>query len=377
MFQQSMNALGPVINSISEAFPGTPDVLIQIIPTFLSLITVPVALCTGLIQQFINRRKMAIFGIGLWVMSGILGYLFHNRLWLVFLWSGLIGAGTGLAIPVASSLIVDFFDEGERSIAAGRQTVSVNLGGVFLSLLSGILASVAWNCAYLIFLAAIPAFLMGFKYIPRESVGKKAEGVRPGSPEKRPKVPGFVWLCCLQSFIFGIIYSTFPTNISFLMAERGTGGTALSGVITACFMFGGVGFGILFTKIAALMKRNTAIFAFAILAASYAAIYFLDGNVALFIFSFIGGGSLSIFFPYLLVRISEVVVPSNSLLSTSLLITIAPNFGTFLSPIIITNISPLFGDVSVHFRFLTAAAFAGITAAVMLIANARVKHETE
>lgn len=366
LFQMGMVALAPVISAITQAFPSTSQLTVQMVSTFLNLLMVLAALLSGAISKVICRRNMAIIGVGLLVVVSVCGCFFATGLWAVFCWSGLLGIGMGLFVPVASSMLVDYFDDDERKPLAGRQTAVVNLGGVLLSLLSGIIASQRWNNAYLIFLGAIPVLLMCIKFLPHEEV--KPDKTK-HEMKTRTKIPPIVWIRTLQTMVFAVVYFTFSTNISLLLTEKGYASASLAGAATACFMLGGGVCGLLFTRITALLKSITAIGAFVLVGASFMCIYCFDGLISLFIAAFLGGGSLSIIFPYFLVTTSEYIDPTISVLSTSLIISVGPNFGSFLSPLIITNLSALFDGTSVRFRFCVASILAMLLAVLQLVLN--------
>ena len=83
----------------------------------------------------------------------------------------------------------------------------------------------------------------------------------------------------------------------------------------------------------------------------------------------VGGGSLSLIFPYYVVTIADRVDPAVSVLSASLIVCIGPNFGSFISPMIITNLAGLIGG-AVTDRFLLAGALA-VAGGVILLVRAR------
>ena len=152
MFQMGMVGLAPVISSVREAFPGTSALMAQLAATFLNLILVLFALLSGNISRRIGRRMMCAVGMGLFTLTGLCGTFLTVGLWAVFLWSGFLGAGTGLFVPAISSMMIDYLEDKERSAVAGVQTAFVNPGGMLLSFLAGILAVTRWTNAYLVFL---------------------------------------------------------------------------------------------------------------------------------------------------------------------------------------------------------------------------------
>ena len=368
MFQMGMVALAPVVASITTAFPGTSQTVAQLAMTFLCLVLVIFALFSGAIARRFGRRFMCAAGMLLTALAGIFGALFTVGLWAAYLWSAFLGAGTGLFVPAVSSMMIDYLDGDERSRVAGIQTAFVNLGGMLLSFFSGVLAAQRWCNAYLVFLAAAPVFVLSLKCIPAEERRPAAEGGQP-----RGKIPAAVWLAALQTFLFAVLYFAFSTNISLLIVERRLGGTSLSGTATSVFMLGGCLFGFIFTPVMRTCKRATPSVAFLLVAASYLLVYFTGSVPALMVAAFVGGGSLSLIFPYFLIAIAGQVDPSVSVISSSLILSVGPNFGSFVSPMILTNLSnALFGPV-VAARFLLAAVAAIVLAAVLLLLQLRKK----
>ena len=368
MFQMGMVALAPVVASITTAFPGTSQTVAQLAMTFLCLVLVIFALFSGAIARRFGRRFMCAAGMLLTALAGIFGALFTVGLWAAYLWSAFLGAGTGLFVPAVSSMMIDYLDGDERSRVAGIQTAFVNLGGMLLSFFSGVLAAQRWCNAYLVFLAAAPVFVLSLKCIPAEERRPAAEG-----GQTRGKIPAAVWLAALQTFLFAVLYFAFSTNISLLIVERGLGGTSLSGTATSVFMLGGCLFGFIFTPVMRTCKCATPSVAFLLVAASYLLVYFTGSVPALMVAAFVGGGSLSLIFPYFLIAIAGQVAPSVSVISSSLILSVGPNFGSFVSPMILTNLSnALFGPV-VAARFLLAAVAAIVLAAVLLLLQLRKK----
>lgn len=370
LFQMGMVALSPVVASITTAFPGTSQTMAQLAMTFLCLVLVVFALFSGAIAQRFGRRFMCAAGMLLCTVAGLCGTFFTVGLWAVYLWSAFLGAGTGLFVPAVSSMMIDYLGDDERSKVAGLQTAFVNLGGMLLSFFSGILATQRWCNAYLVFLAAAPVLVLSLKYIPAET---KREKVKAAADQPKSKIPAAVWLAALQTFLFAILYFAFSTNVSLLISERALGGTSLSGTATSVFMLGGCLFGFIFNKVMRTCKGATPSVAFLLVAASYLLIYFTDSVGALMIGAFVGGGSLSLIFPYFLIAIAGKVDASVSVISSSLILSVGPNLGSFVSPMILTNLSnAVFGPV-VAARFLLAAIAAIVMAVLLFLLQLRKK----
>ncbi len=370
LFQMGMVALSPVVASITTAFPGTSQTVAQLAMTFLCLVLVLFALFSGAIAQRIGRRMMCALGMTLCTLAGLCGTFLTVGLWAVYLWSAFLGAGMGLFIPAVSSMMIDYLNDDERNKVAGIQTAFVNLGGMLLSFFSGILATQRWCNAYLVFLAAAPVLVLSLKCIPAEEKQKK---VKAATDQPKSKIPVAVWLAALQTFLFAVLYFAFSTNVSLLITERELGGTSLSGTATSIFMLGGCLFGFIFNKVMRTCKGATPSVAFLLVAASYLLIYCSDSVAALMVGALIGGGSLSLIFPYFLVTIAGQVDASISVISSSLILSVGPNFGSFVSPMILTNLSGIIFGGAVANRFLLSAIVATVMAVLLFLLQLRKK----
>lgn len=371
MFQMGMVALAPVVAALTQAFDGVSDLSAQVAMTFLNLVLVIVALFSGVISAKIGRRYMAVIAMILFSLVGVLAPHFSLNLIMVYFWSALLGTGIGLFVPAVSSMMMDFFDEEERSSVAGLQTAFVNIGGMILSFFAGILARGYWSRAYLVYLLALPVMFLAFFFLPKEE--RKAEKKK-AAEKNKAGIPGAVWFATSVTFLFAVLYFAFSTNISLYLTESGFASTSLAGTATAVFMAGGCVCGFVFTKLFKLVGKLTPILAFVLLAVSYLLLYASHAMVILMIAAFIGGGSLSMIFPYYLVTIGSQVDPAVSVISSSLILSVGPNLGSFVSPMILSTLS--MGTTAAS-RFLTAAFLALILGAILAVITFKVQTRSE
>ena len=376
MFQMGMVALSPIVSSLTDVFAGTSDTAAQLAMTFMCLCIVLTALCSGIISRTIGRRLMCAGGMALTAAGGLIGIFLTFRLWMVFLCSAVLGIGTGLFVPAVSSMMIDYLSDEEREKVAGAQTAFVNLGGMLLSLLSGLAAAVCWNYAYAVYLLAVPMIFFALRSIP-------AEGRRPADQEsggaslrRSGRIPAVVWISALQTFLFAIFYFAFSTNISLLLEERSLGGTAAAGLAAGIFMVGGFAFGLLFSRMHGAFGSYMPGIAFFMLALSYLAVYASGNLIGILIAGFFGGGSLSVIFPYFLLHIAGRVDPSVSVISSSLILSVGPNLGSFVSPVILTTLAGFMDDTA-GTRFMLASAAALILAIAALVFSGWERHQNK
>ena len=376
MFQMGMVALSPIVSSLTDVFAGTSDTAAQLAMTFMCLCIVLTALCSGAISRIIGRRFMCAGGMALTAAGGLVGIFMTFRLWMVFLSSAVLGIGTGLFVPAVSSMMIDYLSDEEREKAAGVQTAFVNLGGVLLSLLSGLAAAVCWNYAYVVYLLAVPMIFFALRSIPAEEP-KPADREKGGASFRSgSKIPAVVWSSALQTFLFAILYFAFSTNISLLLEERRLGGADAAGLATGIFMLGGLVFGLLFSRMYAKLGAQMPGLAFFILSVSYLMVYASGNLIGILIAGFFGGGSLSVIFPYFLLHIAGRVDPSVSVISSSLILSVGPNLGSFVSPMILTTLAGFMGDTAGARFMLACGAALILTIATLVFSNVEGRSDT-
>ncbi|MCD8322329.1 MAG: MFS transporter [Oscillospiraceae bacterium] len=383
MFQMGMVALSPIISALGEAFPDASQLATQMTNTFLCLIMVFFAIFAGSISRRIGRRSMMIISMALLIAASIGGSLMHSALWMVYFWSTLIGASIGLFVPAANSLMMDVYEDDTRTGIASIQSMMVGIGGVVLSLLTGALSSAHWNYAYLAFLLAVVPLAFAVRCMPTEAQlreivpAEKQTAAAEANKASYRSVPSYVWIAALHTLVFAIIYFIFSTNISLYMTERSYTSTTLTGAITAVFMLGTCVSSLLLGKVMCILKRYTPVLAFGLLAISYLVLFSAENLVIIFIAAFVGGSTLGFIFPYFVITAGARVDPALSVISSSLIVSIAPNLGSFLSPVLITPLTNLFASGRIAPRFLLGAILAMAITVILIVINIYSKKHTQ
>jgi len=210
------------IAEISRFFPQYNVVVIQTGVTAINFMIIMGALCAGWLSLIASKKRLILTGLILISAGGAGGYFFHDTIQLFYLWSLVIGAGFGHFTPTVASLLVDYFEGVERNQVAGFQTSFVNGGGMTLTFLGGLLASIAWNYSYLVFLVAVPLFVAFAVKFPakNEYDGKRSDW---------RKIPKSVVYYCFSVVIFMMVYNAFHSNIAFYVSEKHFADPSLAG----------------------------------------------------------------------------------------------------------------------------------------------------
>ncbi len=314
-------------------------------------------------KEIVSKRTVVIFGLGLLSFTGFLSIFIHQWFWSIRLMAILQGIASGCYVSTAISLVIDDYTVDERRKINGMHSVFVGLGGILLCLIGGLLVNLLWYAGYLLFLLSLPLFILSFFAIPKKPKSKKTE--ENGEKKKRSKINPDIFYYVALVLLFMIIYNSSASNISTHFKNNGIGDYAkFAGFATATQMAGTMIMSFFFNKLSKRFGDMIISFAFAFIFVGFTIInLFSKSIVMMFIGIFIMGLSMPCLGPQAILAISKRVDDSTSAIGTSLANGIAPGLGTFLSPVIITNITEAISPNNTNFRYQ----FAGCLALAMAV----------
>ena len=326
--------------SVAEIAAFFPEYNVQVIQTgvnTISLVAVVSSLISGWLAYRHSKKVLILLGFIIVGISGIAGFFFHDTLFLFYLWSMAIGFGVGFFSPSVMSLVIDYFEGEERNHLAGLQTSFINGGGVILTFAGGLLATIAWNFSYLVYLGVIPVIIICALFLPAKNrfVAEKHEKL---------KIPGCVNYYLLTTFLQALVYNVFPMNIALFLSEKGLGDASMAGIVNAVFMVGGVVMGLIFSKLSSYMYDHLFGVSHVVLVISFLIICNTDSLVLVFIAAFIGGTSISMTMPQCIYSVSAKIPPVIAPAILSLALSVSPSIAYFVSPASMAFLSGLISD---------------------------------
>lgn len=262
-------AISPIMGKLNEVFKNVTELEIQLLTVLPNLVTIPFILCSGKICT--QKNQMWILGIGLiiYTLTGIL-YFFADTMIELILLSCVLGVGCGLVIPLAASLVSQYFSGKARTKQLGMKSSLSNFTVIFATIFVGWIASIKWQLAFIVYMIPIiPLCLIPFmtsKYITSNSiVNNPAPATSPTTTAKAaPKhiaFPGNTairMLFCLMGLYFIMTYGTEVVSyyLPFSM-EHYHLSTGDVGVATAMFFLAATVSGFLLTRVIDFFQRKT------------------------------------------------------------------------------------------------------------------------
>lgn len=359
-FLLGLNITGimPVLGLVRERYSSYSTGTIQLLQTVSYALLLVGSLVIGKLTTLFTKKRIVLAGMLIVGVFGVLPF-FSDSFYLLFACRVLIGFGFGIVSPLILAIITDFFPPEERAGYMGLNVVGMGVGAMIGNLLGGILASAGLRCFYLVYGLAFPGMLAIALLLPETPVTALEKAAR-------IRLKPIVYILSLIYFFFTIFSNAYNTNISLFMTERISADPGVAGMATAVNAVCALGFGLLFSRVVNVLKKNTLPFAVMVGAIAYIAVLCLPGMAGVLICSSFCGISLSCFNAmggFLL----SVSVEKEAVASASGIYSVFGSIGGLIAPIVLgAACTPLGGNTPVN-EFTIAAAGMFILFAVVSI----------
>jgi len=350
-----------------EYYSHIDPTMVQVAFTFSTLVNVPATLVTGAIALKVGKKPPLVVGVSLILVGGVVLALFSLPFFAFVVILSLVGFGVGCLAALSAALIADNFVGEQQSGLMGLQSAYVNIGGMVLSLVGGLLALGHWRNMFWVFLYAFPILIIILFFIPRD------EKVIPTSELSKgtAKLTKETFLLCLIMFVQGIIFGVRTTNVGLILVERNlaTEVVAMANYSTSAMTGIGIAMGFMYRKVAKATGKTLLPLAYILLAFGF----FLIGNAPNLAVFFVGniltGMGFSAAMPTVLTLTARSVLgtatPAISVLMSFNAVAI------FISPMVINYMTEWIGFGSVQSRFNMGAVMMMVLCGVAVVYRGR------
>lgn len=347
-------AISSVISDITKAFPTVSDQTAQFLMTFPGLFILITSLLSASLTRIISQKKLAIAGLILNVVTAIGGLLLHGNIILLFCWAATLGLGLGLWMPIVSAMVSQFFEGNERASLMGLVSSAQNVGAIFMTVVGGALAVIAWHYVYLVYFIAVPGLVCAVIFLPDETpIRNTSEHKRKLSLSEMGIDKAVVLFSAIQ-FFFSLPYNAGPANFSLLLSEAGIGNASTAGLLSGLFLFGGILSGWYFGTLNRKVGKQTIAIGFLFLAIGFLGLGFSKTLPLYILFTVIGGMSLPLVLPQASLGVVENKRPEQFAMATAVLMAFG-NLGAFCSPFTTSIAAAVTGSSAISMRLLFCA----------------------
>ena len=330
-------AIAPALGIIKAHFSEAPAMLVQFIVSMPALLIIITNLFFLSLSRFLRTRAIATTGLLLYVVAGA-GCFFVDDIYLLLAMRALLGVSVGLIMPLSTGLLAYYFPPEQQAQLMGLSAAMNQMGGVVATLLAGLLATIEWNYAFLVYLLGLIALVMVWLWLPDEQLGSANKRGVPFHPRQLLKFhPSVIGMLLLM-----MIFFIFPTNFAIVASQQQGLSTGLITVIMVGLdvvaFFIGLAFGSLMNR----FRQSVKYFAPLFFLLGYASYLVPSVSLAVLGSVFIGMAN-GVGVPYLN-TIASIKGGKNSATTVMPLLSAALYLGQFISPLIVIPMSKaLFG----------------------------------
>ena len=325
-------AIAPALGIIKVHFSEVPAMLVQFIISMPALLIIITNLFFLSLSRVLRTRAIATTGLLLYVVAGA-GCFFVDNIYLLLAMRALLGVSVGLIMPLSTGLLAYYFPPEQQAQLMGLSAAMNQMGGVVATLLAGLLATIEWNYAFLVYLLGLIALVMVWLWLPDEQLDSANKRGVPFQPRQLLKYhPSVIGMLLLMTIFF-----VFPTNFAIVASQQ----LALSTEVITAIMVGldvvaffvGLAFGSLMNR----FRQGIKYFAPLLFLLGYAS--YLVPSVSMTVLGsvFIGMAN-GVGVPYLN-TIASIKGGKNSATTVMPLLSAALYLGQFISPLIVIPMS--------------------------------------
>lgn len=149
-------------------------------------------------------------GLILYVVAGVGAYWVDNMAVLLVL-RALLGVSVGVIMPLSTGLLAYYFPPEKQARLMGLAAAMNQMGGIVATLLAGFLATISWNCAFLVYLLGLIALVLAFFSLPNDSLASDTAKADDGTVfQSLKQYHSYIGSMVLIMILFFI----FPTNFA-------------------------------------------------------------------------------------------------------------------------------------------------------------------
>lgn len=345
-------AISPALGLIAKAFPDASPTMIKLILTSPSIMIIPFSFLSSYLTSKLTKRTIILFGLLIYLVGGVIPQ-FVSTIGLLLALRLLLGAGVGLLMPLAMSLINDYYTGKERTQMMGFNSAFSNFGGIITMLVAGWLATFGWRTPFNVYFLGLGIFILVFLFLPKGDIQQ------PEQHERNSKMPFAVYGYSIAMGAIMLAYYSIATNMALYLEQNSLGGAALAGTVVSFTTVGGMITSLLLVQIEVTFKRFVIPVMLFGMGIAFLILSFTN-SIALVMLSvcLIGFGQGSLF-PIIVIKALDQV--PGHLADRAVALTSSFTFlGQFLSPVVLDSIGKIANSTSIRLQY-------GALAAVILI----------
>lgn len=329
-------AMAPALGAVKDHFHECSAMTIQLIVSLPALFIIVTTFAFRQLCRWMKTRTLALAGLGLYVAAGAGAYFVDNIAVLLVL-RALLGISVGMVMPLSTGLLNYYFPPERQSRLMGLSAAMNQLGGVVATMLAGVLASVQWNYAFLVYLAGLLAMVLVAVWLPNERLMAEGSRVKASTLVRfHPSVTAM--------FFIMLLFFVYPTNFALTAQAQGVSPLATTLIMVLLDVVAFV-VGLYFARLMKRYRRQMKYAAPLFFLAGFAVLSWGVGAPAMIVGSVLIGVANGAGVPYVN-TIASIKAGREASTTVMPLISAALYLGQFVSPLVVRPLADALGTVN-------------------------------
>lgn len=329
-------AMAPALGAVKDHFHECSAMTIQLIVSLPALFIIVTTFAFRQLCRWMKTRTLALAGLALYVVAGAGAYLADNIALLLVL-RALLGISVGMVMPLSTGLLNYYFPPEKQSRLMGLSAAMNQLGGVVATMLAGVLASVQWNYAFLVYLAGLLAMVLVAVWLPNERLMAEGSRVKASTLVRfHPSVTAM--------FFIMLLFFVYPTNFALTAQAQGVSPLATTLIMVLLDVVAFV-VGLYFARLMKRFRRQMKYAAPLFFLAGFAVLSWGVGAPAMIVGSVLIGVANGAGVPYVN-TIASIKAGREASTTVMPLISAALYLGQFVSPLVVRPLADALGTVN-------------------------------
>ena len=366
-------AVSPISEKLLTIFPTATDLDIQMLTTLPSLFIIPFILLAGFISDKVGYIRLLNIGLWLYLASGVL-YFFCTSMRQLIIVSALLGIGSGIIIPLSTSLISRFFSGEQRTRQYGYVSALTNITLVVATAVTGYLADIQWRLPFVVYLLPVVSIVLTpFIKGSESSVivnDEKKDTVTTCSSIDYKRLVKYMLYYLLITYLVMVV----SINLPFLLGKYGYD-SGVSGVVISIFFIAMMLPGFFINRIIAILRRRILLFSLLLIALGLVDVFFNTSLLFVILGCVAAGIGYGIAQPYIYDVTASLASPQKATYALALVM-VMNYVAILISPFIVDWVQGLLGVKGERFPFAMNSVIAFVALVFMMLRNFWLKHNS-
>jgi len=309
-----------------------------------NLVSMFASIIAGVIGRYVDKKKVLLLGMALFVVGGIFGAVVENHGYMMFM-RCLVGLALGFTNVTAMSIVTTMYaDDNKRSRMIGIINAGMFCSGIILTAWAGWVCEMyGWKAMFYVYAIGIVSIVLILTMVPKIPADIHVAEDESQGPESGLKNWKFkLAVMCVGYFIFQVSYAIIAFFLSVYADETGLGGPAFSGRLMAALFIGALVASLCFGFVYPKLKRYSMTLSMGLLVIGYAILITMPSIVPVVIGCFIFGYANANAFSQALMRAGIIAPAKNASISVGIAAA-AMGFGFFASTFTVTLLKSIVG----------------------------------